>query len=387
MLEISKRARGGPAQHWLSFMALAAVVAVASCSASNEEGDTGDSTGSAAAGVGGSGADGSGGTLNLGGTTGQGGSEDGTLHVPDTLRCAENDQSLLIIDMRSGWWHGDGGDYHTVVLDRLFKTADPVTNAPCNNISIEYHYFIKGYTNKCIYEPGATPQCQSGQLPESLTLDQFLSYFDKPFDDLTQVWILSGSQLDSADLEITASFFVDFVDILADHCMPMLLAADDCFIDHGNIISQAMGMGPVFQHTQPYCPTFVGVNAADAASNTAATVMNAGSNLTNHLLFTDVANIADGVQGSYGAMGNPTGDSLQPVEGVNVIATSTMNTPQIGEAFVQIAGEKYPRPVLLDAGWDRSWTVAGHEGTATYMRNLVLYMGLIGCIAEEHIPK
>jgi hypothetical protein len=376
----------------LALVALLAVLAMASCSASNEgNGFENDTTGPGpTSGNGGSGSSGSfgGAPISLGGAGGSGNGDDGTLTIPTSLSCAKNEQSLLIIDLRSGWWSGDGGDYHTAVLDHLFKTPDPSTHQPCNNIGIEYHYFINGYTNDCVYTPGVPPQCMTGSLPEALTLDQFVSYFHKPFEEYTQVWIMSGSQLDGADLPITATFFVDFVDLLADHCMPMLLAADDCFIDHGNIISQAMGMGPVFQHKQPYCPMFVGVSAGEAPTITAATTMEAGNHLTDHLLFHGVTGIADGVQSStLGPMGNPTGDSLVPAEGLQTIATNTSNEAQIGEAFVTLAGEKYPRPVLLDAGWDRSWTALGHPGTGTYMQNLVLYMGLIGCIAEEYVPK
>jgi hypothetical protein len=373
---------------WAALLALGPVSAVASCEASNKGEDLDDDGSGARGGAGGSGGQGGSGGLDLSGPGGSGGGpHDGELTLPTELKCAENDQSILIIDMRSGWWSGDGGDYHSVVLNEIFNTADPETNVPCGNISIEYHYFIQGFTRKCIYKPGQSPSCLDETLPDPLTFDQFMGYFETSFDDLTQVWILSGSQLDPADLEITATFFVQFVDMIADHCMPMLLAADDCFIDHGNIISQALGMGSVFQHMQAFCPQFVGVSAAEAPNITAQSTMLAGTHLSDHILFTDVANIADGVQNGFGVMGNPTGDSLVGASGVEVIATNTSNLPQIGEAFVEIPGEEYPRPILLDAGWDRSWAVAGHEGTHTYMRNLALYMGLIGCIAEEHIPE
>lgn len=365
---------------WLALAALAGVFAFSSCTATEEPwgSKTGSTQGNGATGTGGIG-------LGVGG--GGGGSEEGTLHVPDELACAPNDQSLLIIDLRSGWWSGDGGDYHTVVLDQIFNVADPVTDQPCNNISIEYHYFIQGLTRTCLYKPGSGPICQDEDLPATLTFQDFLSYFVTPFDELTQTWILSGSQLDPADLEITAEFFVQFVDMIADHCMPMLLAADDCFIDHGNIIGQAMGMGAVFSHAQPFCPQFVGVSASMAPTITAESIMESGNHLSDHILFTGVDNIADGVRADFGTMGNPTGDSLVQVPGLQLIATNTSNNPQIGEAFIEMPGEKYPRPIILDAGWDRMWAVAGHQGTSTYMRNLVLYMGLIGCIAEEHIPE
>jgi hypothetical protein len=310
---------------------------------------------------------------------------DGDLTLPDELHCSENDQHILIIDMRSGWWHGDGGDYHTVVLDHIFSVADPDTQVQCDNIHIEYHYFIQGYTLECNYHPGESPVCESESLPMSMTYDQFLAYFTTPFEELTQVWVLSGSQLDGADLDITATFFVEFVDYIADFCMPMLIAGDDCFIDHVNIISQAMGMGPAMQHSQPYCPMFVGVGASMAPSIGPTSTMDAGTHLSDHILFTDVDSICDGVQGSWGQMGNPTGDSLVDSADVQVIATNTSSDPQIGEAFIEIDGEDYPRPVLIDAGWDRAWAVAGHQGSGTYVRNLVLYMGLIGCIAEQYI--
>src|SRR4029453_18057218 len=122
MLELSKRIRSVRRPSWRfgALMALPAMLAFATCKASNDGSDTtrGSSRGA------GPGSGGAGGiNWGVGGEAGG-----GTLHVPDTLTCAENDQSLLIIDLRSGWWSGDGGDYHTVVLDRIAKAADPVTN-------------------------------------------------------------------------------------------------------------------------------------------------------------------------------------------------------------------------------------------------------------------
>jgi hypothetical protein len=311
---------------------------------------------------------------------------DGDLTLPDELACAENDQWILIIDLRSGWWAGDGGDYHTVALDHIYKTPDPDDGIPCGNINIEYHYFIQGYTVECMYEIGQSLECNTESLPGALTYEQFLAYFNTPFEDLTQVWIMSGSQLDPADLDITATFFVEFVEYIADFCMPMLIAADDCFIDHGNIISQAMGVGSVMQHSQPSCPMFIGVSSSMAPSITASSEMAIGTHLdSDHVLFTNVTSIADAVtSGSY-VMGNPTGDSLVDSSDVQVIATNTSGDPQIGELFVEIDGEDYPRPVILDAGWDRAWAVAGHDGTGIYVQNLALYMGLIGCIAEQYV--
>ena len=48
----------------------------------------------------------------------------------DPAACVAKPQRLLIIDMKSGWWSGDGGEFHNQLLPRIVKD--------CAQIEIEY---------------------------------------------------------------------------------------------------------------------------------------------------------------------------------------------------------------------------------------------------------
>ena len=43
------------------------------------------------------------------------------------------------------------------------------------------------------------------------------------------------------------------------------------------------------------------------------------------------------------------------------------------------------RPIIFDAGWQRMY-VLGDPGTAQYLKNIVMYMGLVGCKAAPIGP-
>lgn len=50
----------------------------------------------------------------------------------DPAACVAKPQRLLIIDMKSGWWSGDGGDFHDLLLPRIVRD--------CARVEIEYHF-------------------------------------------------------------------------------------------------------------------------------------------------------------------------------------------------------------------------------------------------------
>ena len=50
----------------------------------------------------------------------------------DPAACVARPQRLLIIDMKSGWWSGDGGEFHNLLLPRIVRD--------CRQIEIEYYF-------------------------------------------------------------------------------------------------------------------------------------------------------------------------------------------------------------------------------------------------------
>ncbi len=50
----------------------------------------------------------------------------------DPAACVAKPQRLLIFDMKSGWWSGDGAEFHDLLLPRIVKD--------CPSIDIEYYF-------------------------------------------------------------------------------------------------------------------------------------------------------------------------------------------------------------------------------------------------------
>ena len=126
----------------------------------------------------------------------------------DPAACVAKPQRLLIIDMKSGWWSGDGEDFHDLLLPRIVKD--------CTRIEIEY-YFLQ------YVDPAMVP----GPLPPGAPLGAvgFLSFYpekpgvvngglmveanfpSRPWNEYQQVWLLSGGDHDPTDVPTSHPFF------------------------------------------------------------------------------------------------------------------------------------------------------------------------------------
>ena len=162
-----------------------------------------------------------------------------------------------------------------------------------------------------------------------------LALFEKPhWDDYTQVWILSGSELDAADVELTGARFDMFLTETQGSCIPLLLGAGDGFITHGNAIAAELGIGEAAPPSSTSnCPGFFKVSGPISAINV-ETRMFAGKELSPHALFENVSSIAD-VMSTYGE--GTHGDSVAEVGTTyQVVAHDTGGRPSIAVGSVAL---------------------------------------------------
>ncbi len=290
----------------------------------------------------------------------------------------DNPQNILVIDFRSGWWSGGGGTLFMdlndgcIALEVMANTRDDIT--------VEYHHFQKTKRINCLYLPGENPQCSEhdGSFV-GISYEELIGFFENDWEDYTQFWFLSGSDMDPDDIQVSDQLFVNIIDDTMELCTPILLGAGDGFIDHANVISQGLGMGDTMT-TELASPGFF----IFMQNGSTETYMEMDQELQPHLLFDGVTEIADTLSNFIDQTVH--GDSLLESTFYEVIAHDTDGRPAIavGETPSSV-GEEEPRPIILDSGWQRFYSLgipeSENEGTQMYLQNLVIYLSEHGCHA------
>lgn len=357
-------------------------VLVTACGASPGEHGEGFG-GSDQAGGGGSsssGSSGGGGSLgddggsSFGGMEGGSTTSSGTYSPPTELGCSTRAQDIVVFDFRSGWWTGGGGgDFAAIAL--------PVVTGACPGTSVDYHHFENVMHVKCLYQSGSTGSCQ--QMAAANTVSDILSTLQHPsVADYTQIWVLSGSDQDPSDIPVGDALFQGVLSATTGACIPMLVAAGDGFVTHANTITNDLGMGTVFtEETTP--PGFFSVAELPAKPASYMT----GAQLSPHLLFKGVASLVDTVEQQFGNAVTQTskGDSIAAsVSGgaiYQVIAHDGSGNPTIAVGAANVGSGQAPRPFIFDSGWQRTYGFGQAAATEQYLKNIVMYLSLVGCKA------
>jgi hypothetical protein len=308
------------------------------------------------------------------GTDGGAPTSSGTYVPPTALGCSTRAQDIVVFDFRSGWWTGGGGG-------AFAGTALPIVAGACKGTSVDYHHFENVMHVKCLYQGGGTGSCN--QMAAANTVNDILSSLEHPnVSDYTQIWVLSGSDQDPSDIPVGDALFQGVLGATTGACIPMLVAAGDGFITHANTITNDLGMGTVFtEETTP--PSFFSVAELPAQP---ASFMS-GSQLTQHLLFKGVSTLVDTVKQVFGnaTTAESHGDSLAAsVSGgaiYQVIAHDGSGKPSIAVGAASIGSGQAPRPFIFDSGWQRTYGMGQNAQTAQYIKNIVMYLSLVGCKA------
>jgi hypothetical protein len=271
--------------------------------------------------------------------------------------------SILMLDFRSGWWAGSAGEFHKVVLAPLRDDS---------NLTIEYHHFTIGNDVKCVYAPQKPEACDMATMSMDPTVQEVVDRFDQDsWNDYFQIWILSGSEKDGSDIRVNGALFGNLIAQAGDSCTPIFIGAGDGFIDHGNELANALGIGTIMSTTLLNPGFFFGMQNVTIESR-----MTAGTNLGTHEIFKDISVVADGVANPF--FQHARGDALTANPNVEVLATDSQGRPVIGLSQVLLSDGAF-RPVLIDAGMQRYYASANDPDTLSLLLNIRRYLSSVGC--------
>jgi hypothetical protein len=240
----------------------------------------------------------------------------------------------------------------------------------CPGTRLEYHHVLAEWRLKCVYpQPAGAKLCHGNLAPE-------VALGEGDWNAYTQIWILSGSEMDHSDLTVASALFTKIGNATKATCLPVFLGFGDGFIDHANRAAEILGIGPIAATTLPMPNFWVYLPDAMEVSNMTGAMLGA------HILFTGVAALTDVVQ----HVGNQSieGDALINNPLVEVITKDNASRPSIGVGRVPATNDlRWGRPFVVDAGMQRFYTADKNPQTLVYLRNVIRYLGSVGCRSDE----
>jgi hypothetical protein len=284
--------------------------------------------------------------------------------------CVGKPQRLLIIDMKSGWWSGDGDWFHNQLLPRVVRD--------CTQIEIEY-YFLQ------FLEPGDAPEVPGVPLGAV----GFLSFYpekpgvdndslmpgtlpSRPWNEYHQVWLLSGGDHDPTDIPTDHQFFQDllarFRTTVSAPGQPMpslFLAGGLGHRDHANRVLRALELPEMFQS---HVTDLITPHLSDPADVEVFSRARVGEQLTAHALFEGVTSIADRVDFDFVECDTdflPLANHPFQIVGRN----------RLGEPSIAVR-ETETRRFVLDAGMTRYYSLVhpAESDTYRYLQNTIKWL-------------
>ena len=293
----------------------------------------------------------------------------------DPAACVARPQHLLILDMKSGWWSGDGGEFHNLLLPRIVKD--------CPNVDIEYYFLQHLEDGVAAPLPPGLPALQDGimglqsfyPLKPGTGNDGLFNpaaFPSRPWSEYSQIWLLSGSNLDPTDVPTSHSFFAGIVQRASTTAATGGQPAPSFFIgsgignrDHGNRLLASLQMPELFQsHLAENDTPSVGDGSIVETRSRARL----GAELTAHALFEGVETIADTV--SISALDYDTDFLPGANNPFQLVARNTKGEPSIG------VRETDARRFVIDAGLQRFYSLfrPDEAGTYRYLQNIIKWL-------------
>ncbi len=339
------------------------------------------------------------------------------------VRCPPEKEALLILDLKSGWWSGDGGDYFKVILGGL---SDPQCSS---QFAVEYHHIVqqdsfefrlqghceslgldltkaeaeqvtyqfegdfcritkkKPYVDTKIIYPEKTDKMYSeATFGSSLMNDairvgsEYRPLFEREFSEYTQIWLLSGSEGDILDFQIDHAFFVEMLNRIADAKHPIFVGAGFGSISHANALTEKLGLGEAFATNIPKVEqgeivdlnNFEGIGQNSISIESKASITGAAA---AHELFIGVTEISDKM---LYVEQQRNGEKLSSPRNL-VIASDQLKIADllVGDMIGIAAFDGLP--IVMDAGMQRFYSVhsdsGSHQETLAYLQNIVLFLG------------
>lgn len=128
--------------------------------------------------------------------------------------CPFKSQNIKVIDLKSGWWQGDGIDTDRYVI-RLIE-------GQCPQVNFYYEHTLYGMVGAPV-----APQ-PSGPIK------------------FHQVWLLSGGEADGADLRLNDPTFQAYQKLMVDSDSNLFIGTGFGNIYHANSVTSELGLGQLF---------------------------------------------------------------------------------------------------------------------------------------------
>lgn len=281
--------------------------------------------------------------------------------------CPSKPQSVLILDFKSGWWSGDGGNF----VDRI---TDGLAKACSTKVTLEYHHVILSvkslasiffgskdgnvpFANMQLTAPG-DPKLRAG----STQFEQ--AFADPSFASYTQIWLLSGSSADPADLQVNHPFFQKVVQAIKSSKAHFFLGVGYGSITHAAAVADALQLGASFSTIQAEG------NILNPMGNISLTKsLSVGQFDSSEVLLKGFTSIADSlVVSSVPAHG----DAIQDKGGVKIIATDNLKQASLAVSKDDSAGLRF----VLDGDLPRYYAAWSNQSPETMklLKNILVYL-------------
>lgn len=280
-----------------------------------------------------------------------------------TEGCPKVNQNILILDFKSGWWAGDGGDFFDKILRGI---SDPCLGS----VQIEYHHILQKSDNKRVFpsnQPIMTSIFGTGFM--SPTPNYSTSFNKQSINNYSQVWILSGSDKDPLDMKINDVFFRSLLNELSQTKVNLFIGAGFGSITHINAIGNTIGIGSIFSTTQiqgQVLNPLVGVQILN--------YLTVGNELKQHVLFSNTSKIVDAVKTGgeiFGTYMNAYSDKIGNSPYIDIIGKDAN-----GNSIIAVTKPEFPKKVVIDTGLQRFYSIKQQYGqdTLKYLQNIMIYL-------------
>lgn len=271
--------------------------------------------------------------------------------IPTT--CPKTAQHILIIDLKSGWWAGDGSNFFD-------KIIGGISNECVGAVQIEYHHILSEDNESGIF-PG-------GSLRRS-NINNFDTMFaQRDWRQYTQIWLLSGSEADPDDLKTDDPLFEKILTATAASMARLFVGSGFGSISHANKLASALMPNVQFGTSQIQGEILSpGVDGLRIKSS-----LTKGSQLTEHALFNGVNSLADELYTRpFGAGETARSDFMTSTGSLTVIGRD-----QSGQAIIATGDLANRRHVVVDAGLQRYYAITQPTGgeTLKFLQNILTYL-------------
>ncbi len=128
--------------------------------------------------------------------------------------CPSKPQSIKVIDLKSGWWQGDGGDTDQYVIRHI--------TGKCPNVHFFYQHTLYGGSGFNLPHDGTAEPAE--------------------FD---QIWLLSGGEADGSDLRVNDPTFVNYLKLMTEGKGNLFVGTGFGNVYHAKALTEALGLGVV----------------------------------------------------------------------------------------------------------------------------------------------